>query len=266
MGMVDRRSPVMQTESPPYSELAAAYASGGELMFSRRMSHWILSTICCGEVGKVLDLACGAGEAVRVFRDAGWRAVGLDKSKSMIRIARMRNGSGATFRQGTMQRSAVRDRFDLVTCMYDAINCNLRVKDLFATFRNAHLLLAPHGRFVFDAYTRRGLIRAYGAGLELHTRNRDHIVFSGARLDRHRHIGRKEFLGASRGRKWRTWREVHKVRAFSTRVLLEGLAQAQFTSATMYGWPSGLMVSASLADDLDRVVIVAQRGELARSR
>jgi SAM-dependent methyltransferase len=265
--MADCGAQVMRAESPPYSQIAAAYASGGEVSFSRRMSHWILRKISRGEVGNVLDIACGAGEAVRVFRNAGWQAVGLDKSASMLRLARARNGLGATFRRGTMQqRASVRVRFNLVTCMYDAINCNLRVEDLFATFRNAHWVLAPCGRFVFDAYTPGGLHRAYGDGWELHTRNRDHIVFSAARIDRRRHVGTKEFVGASRVTEWKLWREVHQVRAYPTKVLLEGLSQARFTSVTMYGWPSGLMVSPSGADDLDRIVIVAQRGELARSR
>jgi hypothetical protein len=31
------------------------------------------------------------------------------------------------------QKASVRARFNVVACMYDAINCNLRVKDLSAT-------------------------------------------------------------------------------------------------------------------------------------
>jgi hypothetical protein len=178
----------------------------------------------------------------------------------MLRLARARVGRGATFRRAIMQHSAnVGARFNLVTCMYDAINCNLRVEDLFATFRNAHRVLAPGGRFVFDAFTVRGLHRAYD-GLELHTRNRDHIVLTAARVDRRRHIGTKELMGASRVPDWTPWREVHRVRAYPPKVLLDGLTRARFTSVTMYGWPSGRIVSTSEADHVDRIVVVAQRG------
>jgi len=257
---------VTRAESPPYSRIAAAYASIGELDFSRRMSHWILTALLRGDVGNMLDLACGAGEAVRVFRNAGWQALGLDKSASMLRLACARNGPGATFRRGSMQqRFGVPAQFNLVTCMYDAINCNLLVKDLLATFRNAHFVLAPSGRFVFDAYTPRGLYLAYPEGWKLYARNRDHIVFSAARFDQRRRVGTKEFIGASRMRKWRLWREVHQVRAYPTKVLMQALSQARFRSMTVYGWPSGLMVSPRGAENLDRIVIVAQRGEGRRS-
>src|SRR5215510_9469447 len=78
-----------RSESPPYSQgLATAYVFGGELTFSRRMSRWILRTLCQGHVGRMLDVACGAGEAVRVFHEAGWQAFGLDRSEAMLELAR----------------------------------------------------------------------------------------------------------------------------------------------------------------------------------
>jgi len=250
----------MRVDSPPYSAgLAAAYVAGGELWFSRRMSRWILKTICRGEVGRMLDMACGGGEAVRVFRAAGWQALGLDRSEAMLQIARTRNERGATFLQARMQESAkLGSRFNLVTCMYDAINCNLRVEDLFATFRNGYRLLLPGGRFVFDAFTVGGLHRAYD-GLELHTRTRDHIVLTASWVDQRQHIGTKELLGASRVPEWTPWREEHHVRAYPPKVLVDGLKRAGFTSVTLYGWPSGRIISISETDDLDRIIVVAQR-------
>lgn len=251
----------MKFESPPYSRgLAAAYVSGGELLFSQRMSHWILRMLYHREAGRVLDIACGAGEAVRVFRNAGWHAVGLDRSEAMLRLARARN-RGTKFRLATMQHIInVGGRFDLITCMYDAINCNLRVSDLFLTFRNVQRILKPRGKFVFDAFTVKGLHRAYN-GLELHTLNQDHIVLTSARVDRRHHIGTKELMGASRETDWMPWREVHSVCAYPPRVLLNKLKQAGFTSVKMYGWPIGRIVSVKGTNVFDRIVVVAQREE-----
>lgn len=139
-------APLTQAESPPYSRIVGAFMSRGELRFSRRMSHWILTELLRGDVGNMLDLARGAGEAVRVFRNVGWQALGVDKSASMLQLALARNRSGATFRQGTMQQRVIGPgQFTLETCMSDAINCSLRVKDLLATFRNAHFVLAHRG-------------------------------------------------------------------------------------------------------------------------
>jgi SAM-dependent methyltransferase len=223
------------------------------------MSRWILKALCHDRTGSMLDLACGAGEAVRLFRGAGWRVVGLDRSAAMLELARARNGGEGTFHQATMQDSPnVGSDFDLVTCMYDAVNCNLRMTDLVATFRNVYRLLVPGGRFVFDAFSVGGLYRAYD-GLELHTRNRDHIVLTSAWVDRRRQVGTKELLGASRLPDWTPWREVHHVRAYPPKVLIDRLTQLGFSSVTMYGWPGGHVVLPGEAEELDRFVVVAQR-------
>ncbi len=250
--------------SPYYSRgLATAYVSGGELKFSKRMSKWILKSFYPKQTGKVLDIACGAGEAVRVFGEAGWKASGLDKSQAMLRLASERNKRGVTLREGSMQDiNGVAKRFDLVTCMYDAINCNLSMDDLDATLKNVHGLLVPGGRFVFDAFTIRGLHQAYD-GLELHTRNRDHVVLTYSEVDRRRHIGTKELLGASREPNWAPWREVHRVRAYPPKTFVRQLKRTGFTSIELYGWPNGRSISKSEADELERFVVAARRPKKA---
>lgn len=250
----------MKSNSPYYSQgLATAYVSGGELKFSKNMAQWILKTLYPKQVGKVLDVACGAGEAVRVFQKAGWKASGIDKSHDMLQLARERNAPEVSLRQGAMQQlKGVGRGFDLVTCMYDAINCNLSVDDLDTTLERIFKILVPGGRFVFDAFTVDGLHRAYD-GLELHTRNRDHVVITHSEVDRRRHIGTKVLLGASRHPNWEPWREVHHVRAYRPKTLTRQLRRAGFARPELYSWPDGVRTSASAVESLERFIVVAER-------
>lgn len=249
------------SSSPYYSRgLASAYVSGGELGFSERMTKWILGEFYPDYAGKVVDIACGAGEAVRVFREAGWKASGLDKSEAMLQIARERNGRGVTLKQGSMHSlTKVGRGFDLVTCMYDAINCNLSLTDFSTTLSEVHRLLKPNGRFIFDVFTVSGLHRAYD-GVELHTRNRDHIVITHSEVDRRKNVGTKELLGASRAADWAPWREVHKVRAYAPKTILRQLKRVGFVEAALYAWPSRRRATAGDLDGEERFVVVCQRG------
>src|SRR6476660_2345633 len=75
---------------PIYEAYAPIYDAIGQGQFSARMAAWALAWLADQGIrpARVLDLACGTGEAALAFVAAGCEVVGLDCSAAMLQIAR----------------------------------------------------------------------------------------------------------------------------------------------------------------------------------
>lgn len=91
---------------------------------------------------KTLDAACGTGRLARYL--PGTIVEGVDGSAPMRRIASKRLRA----RAGTLYRLPA-NRYDLVTCTFDALN-HLPKGGLERAFRAVRRALAPGGLYVFD--------------------------------------------------------------------------------------------------------------------
>ena len=90
--------------------------------------------------GRVLDVGCSVGSYLRVARDAGWDAVGLEFSKDSSEVARSEHGLEVV--TGTLgERPFTASSFDLVT-LWDVIE---HVPDPLGTMAQVHELLKPGG-------------------------------------------------------------------------------------------------------------------------
>jgi SAM-dependent methyltransferase len=101
---------------------------------------------------RALDVACGTGKSFQPLLRRGYDVTACDLSPRMVAQAREREGVDP----GRVVVADMRDlpllgRFDLVTCLDDAINYLLTDADLEAAFRSVERLLAPAGVYVFDA-------------------------------------------------------------------------------------------------------------------
>jgi len=103
-------------------------------------------------VGRVLDLCCGTGAAMRAFRArCSEQIVGLDRSAGMLAEARRQLGAGPGAPFATVQADALalpfRPSFDVVTC-FGAFGHILERDEprLVAQIARA---LRPNGRFIF---------------------------------------------------------------------------------------------------------------------
>jgi SAM-dependent methyltransferase len=100
---------------------------------------------------RALDVACGTGKSFQPLLHRGYDVTACDISPAMAAQAREREGVDP-------DRVVVADmrdlpplgRFDLVTCLDDAINYLLTGADLRAAFRSVARVLAPAGVYVFD--------------------------------------------------------------------------------------------------------------------
>ena len=158
--------------SPPYSAYARIYDRIGQRAFGERLAAVILSELSALDIfpRSVLDLGCGTGSATLAFARAGLEVTGLDRSPDMLSHAQTLADESqlqVTFLEGDMTDIALSDRFDLVTCIYDAVNYLSNEAELKRFFESVAGVLASDGAFVFDMNTRHRLMSSWEQGLML---------------------------------------------------------------------------------------------------
>jgi SAM-dependent methyltransferase len=113
---------------------------------------------------RLLDVGCGTGKSFMPFLERGWQVTACDLSRGMLARADKKAGGRARLVQADM-RSLPADlgRFDLITCLDDAVNYLDDSGELRAAFGSMARCLAPGGLLVFDVNTL-GMYRSYFAG------------------------------------------------------------------------------------------------------
>jgi SAM-dependent methyltransferase len=101
---------------------------------------------------QLLDVACGTGKSFAPMLRRGYRLTACDISPAMTVEAR-RKAPAAEIRVADMRALPWRGRFDLVTCLDDAINYMLTGADLRDAITSMARALRPGGMLVFDANT-----------------------------------------------------------------------------------------------------------------
>lgn len=97
----------------------------------------------------LLDMACGTGTHAKKLADDGFKVTGVDLNSGMLKIAKVK-AKNATFLEGSMQTFKSKEKFDVATCLFTAINYNKNVSDLKATIKNFYGLLNKGGIVIFD--------------------------------------------------------------------------------------------------------------------
>lgn len=113
--------------------------------------------------GRILDLACGTGNAATPLIRRGYEVTGVDASADMLAVARGKH-PGADWIPGDFESFAAPGRYALVQSVFDAVN---NLLDPAAFGRMARRVLAhlqPGGIFAFDANTSHGLRDLWDAG------------------------------------------------------------------------------------------------------
>lgn len=103
----------------------------------------------------VLDLGCGTGGHAVPLARRGYRTSGVDLSSGMVEVARAKAraaGVDADFHVMPMQALDLPGRtFDVITCLFQAINYVTEERDLREVFRRVRRHLNPeNGLFLFD--------------------------------------------------------------------------------------------------------------------
>ena len=99
----------------------------------------------------LLDLGCGTGKHLALFREAGFDVKGIDLSEKMIRLAKERNPS-IPFETGDARTIRLVNRFDVVTSLFHVASYQNTEEDLSSLFRSACFHLYKGGVFIFDVW------------------------------------------------------------------------------------------------------------------
>lgn len=103
---------------------------------------------------RALDVACGTGKSFLPLAERGWQITACDLSPAMVMCA-ARKVQGRPARVVVADMRALPDlgRFDLVTCLDDAVNYLTERGDLVLALRSMSRALRPGGVLVFDTNT-----------------------------------------------------------------------------------------------------------------
>ena len=148
----------------PYGHYAPHYDAQGQSRWGESLIDFTLGTLL-PRYGRrprtALDLACGTGSAALLLARAGLATVGLDRSATMLALARAKARAAGVahaplnFVRADLRRFAFARPFDLVTCCYDSLNYLLDPADLVSALAAIRQSLSSGGLFVADLTTGR---------------------------------------------------------------------------------------------------------------
>jgi len=224
---------------------------------------------------RILDLACGTGEAALVFAAVGCAVTGVDQSAAMLNVARGKArdaGYDVAFIHGDMryleprtknqepvtatggsQFSVLGSRFDLVTCFYDSLNYLIGDGDLDRVCAGVARVLRPGGYMIFDLNTAAEYATWDERDRVTHD-GRDCLVYNQLNYDPDARLatGRIVWFVRELDRWWRG-EETHTERAWSDDAVRAALAGAGLALIGRYDSTGGVA-----AEDAPRVVYVVR--------
>lgn len=119
----------------------------------------------------LLDVGCGIGVFLQAVKEAGWKTIGVDMSKSAVTYARSR---GLDIRLGKIEElSLKRESFDVIT-LFQTIE---HIEDPIKTLKKIHTLLRKGGILVMTTPNEESLMARLLGRLWFGYRNIEHLYF-----------------------------------------------------------------------------------------
>ena len=103
----------------------------------------------------ILDLGCGTGGHALLLAKRGYHVIGVDRSASMLEIARRKakaEGLAVEFIEGDIASISLPQNFDAVISMFAVMGYQTSNTALAAALRTARDCLVPGGLFLFDCW------------------------------------------------------------------------------------------------------------------
>jgi len=109
---------------------------------------WAVDKHKMSEGNYLLDVACGTGRHVEFLKEY-YEILGVDINPEMLKIARLKNPE-VKFINGDMKKLDIGGRFDVIICMFSAVNYNTTLGELKITLTNFYNHLKNGGILIFD--------------------------------------------------------------------------------------------------------------------
>jgi ubiquinone/menaquinone biosynthesis C-methylase UbiE len=144
-------STATKTQRNHYNKIATAYTANLNYPHTKEylahLDRAVLDAVGSGELGTVLELCCGRGEALNLLRGKLSRYIGIDVSESMLKAARsMHDDPSSIFLQGDAIRVPLAsESIDIVVILGGIHHVSERGR-LFAEIAR---ILKPGGRFLY---------------------------------------------------------------------------------------------------------------------
>lgn len=113
----------------------------------------------CPQAQTFLELGCGTGAHAEHLSASGVRVHGVDRSPSMLALARARQqrlhrelATRLLFSQGDVRHIRIGETFDAVVSLFHVLSYQVSHQDLRDCFATAKQHLKPGGVFVFDCW------------------------------------------------------------------------------------------------------------------
>ena len=98
----------------------------------------------------LLDVGCGTGEHLKYF-SLDFQCTGIDINRRMIEIARNKVPK-AKFKVANMINLGLKDKFDVITCLFSSIGYVKSLSNLEKTFENFHKHLNEKGLVIVEPW------------------------------------------------------------------------------------------------------------------
>lgn len=172
----------------------------------------------------LLDVGCGTGEHLR-YLSRHFDVTGVDQNRRMLAVAR-RKLPRARWVPGRMQTFRLRDRFDVITCLFSAIGYARSESDLVRILRNFAEHLRPEGIVIVEPWLTPQIYRSGGVHLATFGTAEAPIVRMNTEgLRRGRSVMDMHYLVGAEGRV-RHWVERHDMGLFDAPTMMQAFRRA----------------------------------------
>jgi ubiquinone/menaquinone biosynthesis C-methylase UbiE len=128
-----------------------------------------------------LDLACGTGTFLKYFDDKEIKLYGMELNPNMLELAKAKNAKRQiAWIVSDMQNFSVKDKFDLITCLFDSVNYLQDEDQIIEMFNNVAKHLQKNALFIFDIVSEKTC-------LEYFFNYTDKDTINGIDIDRYHH-------------------------------------------------------------------------------
>ncbi len=178
----------------------------------------------------LLECACGTGTLGTILALCGYRVIGFDRSREMVKIAQNKSTSldnSPRYFVADFVSFEVQDKFDGVLCLYDSVNYLMNINDVMTYFKRVFDSLKEGGLFLFDICTEENSKRYFadrsetgnGSGYSFHRQ---------MAYDRRAKIQRNSFEIKFSDQPGVTISEKHQQRIYSEHIVRKVVAQTGF--------------------------------------